>query len=270
MTKKTKVKSSLVRDTLVPFLDDATQEKTRDFKVHREEAARLRHLEVRSTITDMRHKKKMSVMQISKALHMSRKKVEWYLNWSVERVLELPEDERKISKKKRTTLAGTVIAGTSKKMHTLDSATQKKAFFMRANAVPVDEIAELLGITEGQAASAIYEYAGQLNRSEINTTEVARRVQIEQLDMAIRSIMPMVSGKNVLGEDVDINMEVLDKFLKLMDQKAKLTGINAPQRIDITQRLGFIAEQEDMDIEELMAIWQQVAEDFPNLALAGK
>lgn len=141
---------------------------------------------------------------------------------------------------------------------------------MRTNAVPVDEIAELLGITESEAAQAIQEQATRLNNSEINTTEVARRVQLEQLDMALRQIMPQVTGKDLDGNDREINIDMIDRFLKIMDQKAKLTGIAAPQRVDLSIRLRRIAEESgEFEYDDLEEILRDVIRDHPQLGLTG-
>lgn len=178
----------------------------------------------------------------------------------------MPEEERK--RPKRRKLTASVLSATSTPAVVIDPKMQQRAFFLRANAVPLDEIAEILGLTEAEAASAIQEHATKLNNSEINSTETARRVQIEQLDMALRQLMPFVTGYTQTGEEHGLNLDRMDQFLKILDQKAKLTGINSPQRIDIGVRLRRIAEETgEFEYEELVEILRDVLRDFPQLGV---
>lgn len=273
-------------------MDEATVEQRRDGELHKDEATRLQHLEARSKIARLYHKKGMSVSAIGKKIGMSPKKVQWYLDWSVERVLDIPEGERKLPEKPRRPartkakplphLTGTPSAGVVRPGLVVsatsspgvpaipDPATQKQAFYLRARGVPSDEIAELLGIPESDAERAIMAWSDRLNASEINTTETARRVQLAQLDTTLRALSPHATGVNEDGSPHPLDLFAVDRYLKVLDQKAKLLGLNAVQRVDINQRLEMIASEGQYDLEDLQELLVEVLREMPQLALTGR
>lgn len=279
---------SKIRTLLLSYVDERTAEQMRDVERHRDEATRLRHLEWRSAIVDMYHRKGMSLSAITQTTGLAPDKIKWYLDWALERVLEMPEEDRKRPRRPRPkTIRGKVVKAISvkpsrsrKKMLALppgtlkadpnDPVIQKQAFFLRTQAVPVDEIGEILGFSESEANAAIYAYADKLNNSEINTTEVARRVQLEQLDQALRTLMPLVTPReDENGNMIEPNIDHMDRFLKILDQKSKLTGINTPQRINIEHRLRNIADEGEFEYEDLEEIYRQILIEFPSLGLTG-
>lgn len=223
--------------------------------------------------------------EIARNLGISKRRVQWYLEWALEETLNTPEHERLLApvesqttpKPKKVPLApltptggATVISATSTSILSpvvspVDPEIQKQAFFLRTNGVPIDEIAHILDITPATANEAVLAKAEALNRLQINDVEVSRRVQLEQIDRALRGIMPSATGITETGAPCDVNMEAIDRMIRLLDMKAKLMGLNAPQRVDIQARLELIAKEQDFDVEDLRAILVDVIRDYPQL-----
>jgi hypothetical protein len=58
----------------------------------------------------------------------------------------------------------------------------------------------------------------------------------------------------------DIDLKAQENMLKILKQKADLLGLNAPQRVDIEQRIEIIAKEGGYDIQELREIARDVME----------
>lgn len=270
------------RPQLIEEYGAAPSRKTR---IGKRDVYRLRHLENRALIVHLKTVEGLSVKEIADQLHISQKKVEWYLEWALQRTLQTPEEERIMPKvrnptKKTSSSGATQSVSTSLAVTTPtigtgivstppseDPEIQVAAFRLRTNMVPINEIADQLGITPAEAAKAIRIHADALNKSEISETEIARRIQVEQIDAALRSITPMVTGLDPNGtvRPKGVVLEAVDRFVRLLDAKAKLLGLNAPAKIDMEIRLQKIAEAGEYDFETLRAIFEEVVAEYPQL-----
>jgi len=127
---------------------------------------------------------------------------------------------------------------------------------LRKRALPYDYIADQLGITPEEAKSLGMQAIRGLGGDEINDIELAKRLQIEQIDAMIAGIYP----KAINGM-----FEAIDRMVKLLDAKAKLLGLNAATKIDIENRLVIMADQMGADIDELREIAKEVIAGYPRL-----
>lgn len=274
MKRKPKPKLlSRVHEAFRPYLSEKAGSKRRSVAVHRDNAARAKHLQYREVIAALHYQEKKSITYIAKTLRISRKMVQRYLDWSLERVLAMSDEERtvtisrKAKRKKpgpRPVIAGTVVKARSRAT-TVDPKLIKQVFYMYTNAVPVDDIAELLDLSVMETNAILIDKLQALNASELNTTELARRRQLEQIDQALRAIMPFVSGLDIQGEDHPLDKEYMDKFIRLMDQKAKLQGLNAPVKVNLTSRMEVIAKLTDLSIEDVQELMLEVMESYAEL-----
>lgn len=266
--------TSKVHKALRPYVSDELRSKGRrreDIQRLRDNATKVRHLEYREAVVRMHYSLQYPIKVIADTLCIAPKKVQWYLDWALERVLNMPEEERlpevprkKKKKKKSRSSPGIVLAATST-IVTVDSKTAKQAWYLYVNAVPVEEIAELLDKEPREISDMLGEKIALLNASELNTTENARRKQIVQLDMAVRAIMPFVTGEDIDGQPHPIDRDYIDRFIRLMEQKAKLQGLNAPVKVNLTARLEVIAQMTDLTIEDVQELMQEVLESYAEL-----
>jgi hypothetical protein len=151
-----------------------------------------------------------------------------------------------------------------------DRKFQREVFYLRRSSIPISEIADLQDATEIEVERAIALYVQRLNESETNDIEIARRTQVEQIDTAIRALLPYSTG---IGEDSTphkLDFSAIDRLVKLMDAKAKLLGLNVPQRIDIRTRLEVIAEEGEYDLDDLLSIYQEVVKEIPALTAGAR
>lgn len=261
------------RELVAPLLPPEMAGKRRSPKVLHQEAERLQHVEVRAEVIRLRTEEGLSTKQIAKKLGTTRSKVEWYIDWAVEHYNEaikhnpeaVPTKKRRSSKMVlAAALTATSVPVVAAPDPALDPEIQKKAFRLRTYSTPIEEIAEALSITSSEAQRAVAYRAEMLNRSELANVDVARRVQLEQIDESLRALLPSATGIDAAGEVHEVHWEAVDRVVKLWDIKAKLLGLNS-QRIDITHRLEAIATEGKYDIEELQTILEEVLQRYPAL-----
>lgn len=273
---RSRSKISPIRQALLTLMPEDIQQKRRNAARHRDEAKRLQHLQTRAEVVRLRARKGKSTTDIARLLGLTPARVDWYIAWALERTLATPEDKR-VKVKLRPTRKPpmlhvysppsppvvTTVARTGGPLDpVLDPRFQKRAFFLRTQAVPVDEIAQVLECSEETARKAIYTYSMFLNDSEINDVEISRRLQLEQIDQAIRALMPHTTGVGPDGENVPVILDATDRFIKLLDAKAKLLGLNAAQKVNIDIRLQEISKEGKYTYEELQEIYQEVEQEY--------
>ena len=260
-----------IRGEVAPYVSDAQKKKVRrDVQAARE----LYDHEIRQKIVEMRTREGLDVNVISIRLGISEKQVLKYIDRALDRhivkeqfkkarrPLQATKIELKRKKKKKRALTGTVVAPAK----WTDPKFQREAFKLRQRALPLVDIAELLGCTERDVERGVTLHVQRLNESEANDVEIARRVQVEQLDAAIRAILPFSTGVSETGDPHALSFEAMDKLVRLLEAKAKLLGLNTPQRIDIRMRLEAIAETGQYDLQELIEIYQEVVKELPALS----
>lgn len=260
-----------VRGEVAPYVSDVQKKKVRrDVQAARE----LYDHEIRQKIVEMRTREGLDVNVISIRLGISEKQVLKYIDKALDRhivkeqfkkarrPLQSTKVEIKRKKKKRRALTGSVVTPAK----WADPKFQREAFKLRQRALPIADIAELLGCTEREVERGVTLHVQKLNESEANDVEIARRIQVEQLDSAIRAILPYSTGVSEVGDPHGLQFDAIDRLVKLLEAKAKLLGLNTPQRIDIRMRLEAIAETGQYDLQELLEIYQEVAKELPALS----
>jgi hypothetical protein len=133
---------------------------------------------------------------------------------------------------------------------------QKDAFELRTKAYPYHEIAAVLGCSEQEARNAVKTRLHFLEQDELTETSLAKRLHLEQIDLLLRGVMADALGENDL--DRPTVYKAMDRAVALMDMRAKLLGLNAPQKIDLEERLVVISKEYKYDIDELKEIAAEV------------
>lgn len=255
-----------VRGQISPYVTPRKQRKLRDDV---KAAQELYDHELRAKIVAMRTRDGYDPQYIAERLGISTKKVLKYIDSAIHRFhlvrqVTPPLEVTKVKKKKkknRLAKKGVVLPPA----RYADRKFQREAFHLRQRALPISEIAELLDCEESEADKAIRLYVQMLNESESNDIEIARRIQVEQIDRSIQAILPYSTGVDAEGNDHKLSFEAIDRLVKLMDAKAKLLGLNVPQRVDLRARLEIIAQEGKYDLAELEEIYQEVVQELPAL-----
>ena len=143
-----------------------------------------------------------------------------------------------------------------------EEAFERRAFELRKRALPFDVIAKQLGRSEGACRRAVSRRLVSLSQDEVTDTNLARQMMLEQLDGMIAAIILPASGIDKDGNPAPVILEAIDRMIRLLDQKAKLLGLNAAQKVDVTHRLEAWAVESGYDFEELRDIADQVYREY--------
>jgi len=155
----------------------------------------------------------------------------------------------------------------------LDSPDERafilQAYALRKRSLPVDEIAMLTGRTEEQVRRAVATRLKELDADEMSEMSQAKRMMLEQIDAMMAAISTPATGKEIDGSNAPVVLEAIDRMVKLMDQKSKLLGLSAPQKIDLTSRIEILARTSGYDLDELRAITAEVLSEYSPQRLRG-
>jgi DNA-binding transcriptional MerR regulator len=102
-------------------------------------------------------------------------------------------------------------------------AKQAQALTLRKAGVSVTAIAEMLGWNSHQAASKAIRAA--LKRTIQEPADELRTLELSRLDDMLKAIAPHVAAGNLTA---------IDRALKIMERRAKLIGLDAPAKHDVT------------------------------------
>lgn len=149
-----------------------------------------------------------------------------------------------------------------------DAMLIRKAYALRKRMIAYGDIARHLGVPENIVRSWVKMELARLEDEELQDINLVRRLQVEQIDAMMSAIMTPATGKKIDGTRVAPQYEAMDRMMKLMEMKAKLLGLNAPQTVDINHRLEVLAFEFGYDIEQLQDIARDViAQRLGNKAL---
>ena len=102
-------------------------------------------------------------------------------------------------------------------------------------------IARQLGVSEAQAHKDVHASLRALAEQEMSTAEELRALELERLD----ALLLIVSDEVEQG-----NLAAVDRALRIGERRAKLLGLDAPQRMDTTITLD-VRTLSDDDLDAL-------------------
>lgn len=97
------------------------------------------------------------------------------------------------------------------------------ALEMRKAGATYAHIAQVLNITETAARKAVLRALARLNEKVSESAEEVRRLELERLDALLAALW----GKAQAGDGAAI-----DRVLRIMERRARLLGLDAPERIE--------------------------------------
>src|SRR3990172_1159922 len=107
------------------------------------------------------------------------------------------------------------------------------------------QISQRFGVSPGRVGDLIRQYANEIRIKGLRTVAEYRQVQLERIQTAYASIWP-----NILRGRVD----AINTMIRLMEREAKLLGLDAPTKVDITARIVALAQAEGIDPDEAIEI----------------
>jgi hypothetical protein len=198
-------------------------------------AAVLQHVRVGHAYTDG-----VSADAVRTVAGVSERHARRLLQQSMEGVATMSEEERDRLKH----LAPPPAEGTQK----------RRAVDLRAAGTPYPDIADKLGVDPTTAFHYVSEGLERFLGEEIRCSDTARKLHVERLRALLQAAWP----KAMAG---DANATA--SCLRIMEREAKLLGLDAPHKVDISHRLRLMAEAESLDYEELLAEAQAVIKSLP-------
>lgn len=118
-----------------------------------------------------------------------------------------------------------------------------KILELRKAGVSVPAIARNLEIPTHKVAKEIREALAELGECAIKNADAIRTLELERLDEMLRAVWPAVRGGDV---------QSIGTALKISERRAKLTGLDAPSRTEVTGANGSsISITSDLDVTKL-------------------
>jgi hypothetical protein len=102
---------------------------------------------------------------------------------------------------------------------------QLQALELRKAGYSYRAIGERLGISHVQAYTDVNAELARLTELRKDSTEELRELELERLDVLLKGLEPMAR----VG-----NPGAVNSYLRVMERRAKLLGLDAPERKDIT------------------------------------
>lgn len=102
-------------------------------------------------------------------------------------------------------------------------------------------IAEKLGVTPTQAHRDVKNAIKALNATRLETTQDYVTVELERLNMLTKGLEPMAAVGNTMA---------VTAYVKVMEQRAKLLGLYAPEKKDLNINLSELTDDELRAIAE--------------------
>ena len=116
---------------------------------------------------------------------------------------------------------------------------QRAALDLRKAGKSLQEIADALGYRSHKGAHEAIKAA--LVAMLQDATDEVRRLEVARLDALLAGIWSEATGGKLFA---------IDRVLMIMDRRAKLLGLDAPQKVDHEHRIQMLAEANGFDPDE--------------------
>ena len=102
---------------------------------------------------------------------------------------------------------------------------QLQALDLRKAGFTFREIADKLDMSLGQAHKYVHDELKNLAAQALDSADELRQMELERLDMLIKGLEPMAA----VGKP-----DAVSAYLRVMERRAKLLGLDAPVRQEVT------------------------------------
>ena len=113
----------------------------------------------------------------------------------------------------------------------------------------IREIARLNKLSPATVGKDIKSFIGTLREAGLRHVEEHRFVQLERIQSAIQAIWPRVEEGRT---------DAIGSLVRLMEREARLLGLDAPTKVDITAKIKAMAFTENVSEEEAIDIAEGV------------
>lgn len=132
------------------------------------------------------------------------------------------------------------------------AARRAEAIRLRTSGKTIREIAEALGVGVATAHDDVRTAMSELAREAEENVRAERGSQLSRLERAFRVLEDVLEGVESVDSDDspglsrDIKLKALDRLVKLEERRAKLLGLDAPERREIDAKVAAVP-LEDLD-----------------------
>ena len=99
---------------------------------------------------------------------------------------------------------------------------------MRKQSYTYREIAQRLGVPVASAYRYVNDHWQEISDATDEVAELVRDLELEKLDRLERILSPKVDADNM-----DVSLRIVDRLLRIQERRAKLLGLEAPQKRDV-------------------------------------
>ncbi|HEU0165670.1 MAG TPA: hypothetical protein VFQ54_11555 [Thermomicrobiales bacterium] len=130
---------------------------------------------------------------------------------------------------------------------------------LRKSGMSFQEIADDLGYAN--ASGAYKAVMAALKKTLQEPTDELRHLELNRLDVMLSSLWPAIIAKN------QYTPRTVEVALKVMDRRAALLGLDAPQkredtqRVEVTMLIKRIAEESGLDEHEIIQEAERILQD---------
>jgi len=117
----------------------------------------------------------------------------------------------------------------------------KQAFAMRIAGATYAQIGERLQVTTGAAHKMVRRVLDQTRQETAEAADELRRLEVERLDALTLLLWKQATGSK------EPNHGAIDRLLRIMERRARLLGLDAPTRQELTGKDGGPVEVQDAD-----------------------
>lgn len=124
---------------------------------------------------------------------------------------------------------------------------EKQALRLRLAGATYQAIGDALGVSQAAAYKAIRRVLEKTVQQSTESADELRQVEITRLDMLYLKMSPLADSGS---------MGAVDRCLRIMERRARLLGLDAPAKTDITtdgQAITFIVERDDGQESETLS-----------------
>jgi hypothetical protein len=120
------------------------------------------------------------------------------------------------------------------------AARQAEAIRLRVRGKTIRQIAEALGISVALAHRDVRTAMGEIAKEAEENAQDQRGLELARLDRALDIVEGVLTGSGASepGEGDELQLKALDRLVKIQDQRAKLLGLYAPEKREMSGGLG--------------------------------
>ena len=126
-------------------------------------------------------------------------------------------------------------AAANEAAHLAAADRQAQALDLRRAGASVRDIGRALGVDHTTAKKYLDKAMADLQAAQNEKAEATRAVELDRLDRLHMAAWPLATGKDT---DADTRFKAIDRLVRIADRRAKLLGLDAPVKQELTGKDG--------------------------------